>query len=74
MTNYPSVSGKEVVKALSKIGFEVVRTRGSHRRLKHSDGRITTVPVHSNEDLRPGTLHAILRDVGIDRDELQKLL
>ena len=74
MTIYPSISGKELVKPLSKIGFEVIRTKGSHRRLKHPDGRITTVPVHSNENLRPGTLHAILRDVGIDREALQKLL
>ena len=74
MTNYPSVTGKELIKALSEIGFTVARIKGSHHRLKHADGRVTTVPVHANEDLRPGTLHAILRDVGIDRDALQELL
>lgn len=42
---------KKVIKLLSKIGFEVVRQRGSHVIMKHSDGRVTVVPVHLGEDL-----------------------
>jgi predicted RNA binding protein YcfA (HicA-like mRNA interferase family) len=43
MTRLPRLKGKEVVRILEKIGFEVVRTRGSHVFLKHEDGRVTTV-------------------------------
>ena len=40
------LSGKNLVKFLEKLGFVVVRINGSHSRMKHEDGRITTVPVH----------------------------
>jgi predicted RNA binding protein YcfA (HicA-like mRNA interferase family) len=70
MTRLPRLKGKEVVRILEKIGFEVVRTRGSHVFLKHQDGRVTTVPVHSGETLGPGLLRAILRDVELTVEEL----
>ncbi len=53
MTRLPRVSGKEVVGALERAGFAVQRVRGSHVFLKHSDGRVTSVPVHSRETLGP---------------------
>ncbi|HMR00701.1 MAG TPA: type II toxin-antitoxin system HicA family toxin, partial [Ignavibacteria bacterium] len=49
MTRLPRISGKDLVKALSKIGFAVIRIRGSHHFMEHEDGRATVVPVHSNE-------------------------
>ena len=70
MTRLPRLKGKEVVRILEKIGFEVVRTRGSHVFLKHQDGRVTTVPVHSGETLGPGLLRAILRDVELTVEDL----
>jgi predicted RNA binding protein YcfA (HicA-like mRNA interferase family) len=51
MAGLPVISGKDLVKVLEKNGFTVVRIKGSHHRLKHTDGRVTTVPVHKNEDL-----------------------
>ena len=49
MSKLPSVTGKEVIAALRKAGFEVARVRGSHHVLVHLDGRRTVVPVHSGE-------------------------
>ncbi|WP_245928788.1 type II toxin-antitoxin system HicA family toxin [Murinocardiopsis flavida] len=63
-----------MVKALEKVGFAVVRISGSHRIMRHPDGRGTTVPVHSGRDLAKGTLRGILADVGMTPEELQKLL
>ena len=74
MTIYSAVSGKTLIAALNGIGFEEIRVRGSHRFLKHPDGRTTVVPVHSNETLGPGLLASILRDVKLSRAELQDLL
>ncbi len=37
-------SAKKVIKALLKIGFNVVRRRGSYVMMKHPDGRITVIP------------------------------
>ena len=74
MTRYSAVSGKTLIAALKGIGFEEIRVKGSHRFLKHPDGRTTVVPVHSNETLGPGLLASILRDVKLSRIELQDLL
>jgi predicted RNA binding protein YcfA (HicA-like mRNA interferase family) len=70
MTRLPRLKGKELVRLPEKLGFEVVRTRGSHVFLRHADGRVTTVPVHSGETLGPGLLRSILRDVELSADEL----
>ncbi len=65
---------KKVIKLLSKIGFEIVRQRGSHVIMKHSDGRVTVVPVHPGEDLGRGMLSKIIRDSRITREQFLKLL
>jgi len=54
MTRIPHLKGKELVRILERIGFEILRTRGSHVFLKHADGRVTTVPVHAGETVGPG--------------------
>jgi predicted RNA binding protein YcfA (HicA-like mRNA interferase family) len=74
MGQFPSVTGGELIKALAKIGFAVVRIKDSHHRLEHPDGRKTTVPVHGKETLGPGILLKILRDLDLTRDDLLKLL
>jgi len=74
MTRLPRVSGKEVVRALERAGFEVQRVRGSHTFLKHPDGRVTSVPVHSRETIGPGLLRSILRDVELDVEVFSKFL
>ena len=70
MTRLPRLRAKEIVRALEKAGFQVVRTRGSHVFLKHADGRTTTVPVHSRETIGPGLLRSILRDIEMTPEEL----
>lgn len=74
MTSYPAVKGKELLAALRRAGFDIVRTKGSHHFVRHLDGRTTVVPVHAGETIGPGLLASILRDVKLSRDELQKLL
>jgi predicted RNA binding protein YcfA (HicA-like mRNA interferase family) len=74
MSQLPSLTGREVIAALSKIGFDVARVRGSHHILIHSDGRRTVVPVHSGETIGRGLLAQILRDCQITRDEFKALL
>jgi len=70
MTRLPRLKGKELIRILEKLGFEVVRSRGSHFLLRHADGRTTTVPVHAGEVLGPGLLRSILRDVELGVDDL----
>lgn len=72
MTRLPRLKGKELIRILKRLDFEVVRTRGSHFLLRHPDGRTTTVPVHSGESIGPGLLRAILRDIQLSVDEILK--
>jgi predicted RNA binding protein YcfA (HicA-like mRNA interferase family) len=74
MSRSPRVTGSELIAALVKDGFEVVRIRGSHRLLRHEDGRTTVVPVHSGETIGPGLLHKILRDCQLQVEELRALI
>jgi len=70
MPNLPVISGKNLIKILEKMGFVVIRINGSHHRLKHSDGRITTVPVHKNKDLPKGLIRIIIKeDLEMNLDE-----
>lgn len=69
----PVVSGAELVSALGKLGWVVVRQRGSHVRLRHPDHAVPlVVPMH--RELKRGTLAGVLRDADMDGDELRRLL
>jgi len=71
---YSAITGKSLVLALRKLGFDEKRIKGSHHFLRHPDGRTTVIPVYSGESLGPGLLAKILRDVEKTRDELEELL
>lgn len=74
MTKLPSLTGKQLIRVLEQVGFEVIRVKGSHHFLKHSDGRSTVVPVHSGETLGSGLFAKILKDCELSRDEFRGLL
>jgi predicted RNA binding protein YcfA (HicA-like mRNA interferase family) len=74
MSKLPRLTGKEVITALKKIDFDVIRIRGSHHFVQHPDGRCTVVPVHSGETLGIGLLNQILKDCQVDRDDFSDLI
>ncbi|HBB17051.1 MAG TPA: hypothetical protein DCZ97_08635 [Syntrophus sp. (in: bacteria)] len=74
MSSFPSVTGSQLIKVLRKLGFEVIRTKGSHHFLRHPDGRSTVVPVHRGEAIGRGLFAQILRDCELSRDERQEIL
>jgi predicted RNA binding protein YcfA (HicA-like mRNA interferase family) len=69
MTRFPALEGKEVVAVLEKHGFFVERQRGSHCIVKHTDGRVTVVPLHAGETIGPGLFAKILRDTDLKRED-----
>ena len=76
MPKLPVLSGKDTIKALSKIGFRHVRTRGSHAILNKLDevkGKIT-IPVPLHKELAKGTLKNIMNQVGLSLEEFLELL
>ena len=62
MPELPVVSGAEVVRALERLGFRVVRQRGSHVMLRKGVARCV-VPLH--RELKRGTLGGILRQAEV---------
>jgi len=70
----PQVSGRKVVKALQKIGYEKNRQKGSHIVLRHKSPphRRITIPDHKN--ISSGTLRAIIRHTGLTVEGFIKLL
>jgi predicted RNA binding protein YcfA (HicA-like mRNA interferase family) len=71
----PSLTARDVVRALERAGFVVSRTSGSHARLIHSTdpARKVTVPIHSG-DLKRGTLRGIIAQAGMTVSEFIALL
>lgn len=72
----PLVTGRDMIRALQKAGFAVVRVSGSHHRLVHPEDalRAVTVPVHGSKPLKRGTLQSILRQSGITPEDLLDIL
>lgn len=74
MSQLPRVTGREVVKALRKLGYEQDRQRGSHillRQIAYPHRRLT-VPDHA--EVAKGTLRAIIRQAGLTVEEFKALL
>lgn len=74
MARLPTIGGEEVGRALQRAGFEVMRQKGSHIRMRHADGRVVTVPIHKGQVLGRGLLRKILRDAELSREEFLDLL
>ena len=66
MPKLPVLSGRDVVKALERLGFEQMRQRGSHVVMQR-DGVGCVVPLH--KELKTGTLAGIVRQAGLTQDE-----
>ena len=70
MSKTPSLTPKDIVRVLNKKGFVLDRSRGSHQIWLHPVSRKrVVVPMH-NKSIPIGTLYSILKQAGIDKDEL----
>lgn len=69
----PVLRTDEVVRILFKLGFQPKRKRGSHLILAKGN-RLVVVPIHAGRDLPKGTLHNILKQAGVTKEELKKHL
>jgi len=74
MSRLPSLSAKDLIKALLKAGFIMERQKGSHLRLYHPvNKRQTVVPMHSG-DVPRGLLKGIIKQAGLTEEEFRNLL
>ena len=73
MNGLPTVSGRECVRALVRIGFYTRRQRGSHIILRR-DEPFAQLVVPDHKELDRGTLRALIRQAGLGVEEFTELL
>ena len=73
MSKLPSLTPQRIIKVLEKKGFILDRIKGSHHIYYHLEMRIRVVPLHKR-DLPQGTLLEILKQAGINKEDLKDLL
>jgi len=70
MSNTPSLTPKDIVRILKQKGFVLDRSRGSHQVWLHPiSHKRAIVPMH-NKAIPTGTLYAILKQAGIDKENI----
>lgn len=68
-------SGQKIIKALQKIGFYIVSTKGSHVKLRGIRfGKLQTVIVPRHKEVAYGTFQSILKQAAMEYEELRKYL
>ncbi len=73
MSSLPVISGKQCIKALTKINFVVHSQKGSHIILVRKQPK-TRLSVPNHKELDRGTLRSIIRQAGLTVDEFIALL
>ena len=71
MSRLPIVNARTMEALLLRLGFVVVRQRGSHGFYRHPDGRTTTVPHHGGRDLVRPLTREILREIELTPDQFR---
>jgi predicted RNA binding protein YcfA (HicA-like mRNA interferase family) len=75
MPDLPHLSGREIIRALERLGFVQARQRGSHVVMKKStsEGSVgCVVPMH--DEVAIGTLHSILKQAKVSAEEFLKVV
>ncbi len=67
---WPSTRARRVLAALQRIGWEVVRTRGSHRTLRRAGWVDFTFAFHDSDEIGPRMLQRIARHTGLTPEDL----
>lgn len=75
MPRLPVVSADEAIRVFEKIGYRVVRQRGSHVRLRDErDEKHQPLTIPDHKILKPGLLRRLIRDANLTVDEFIELL
>jgi predicted RNA binding protein YcfA (HicA-like mRNA interferase family) len=71
----PRVTTREMISALERDGWRVVRQKGGHVHLTHPErpGRVT-IPFHAGRTLKVATTASIIKQAGISPDRFRELL
>jgi predicted RNA binding protein YcfA (HicA-like mRNA interferase family) len=70
------LNGRDIIRALQRGGFKLIRIRGSHHILRKSGASRSKVivPVHGARDVPPGTVQSIIKQAGLTVEQFIALL
>jgi len=68
------VKVRDLQRVAKRLGFEMVRQKGSHSRWVHPDGRTTTIPIHGNKEIGSWLFREILSQMQISEEEFNECL
>lgn len=74
MTKLGGISGKKAIKKFQKLGYQVIRQKGSHTRLKNFENqkcKPLTIPLH--KELKIGLLNQLIKDAELTVEEFLEL-
>jgi predicted RNA binding protein YcfA (HicA-like mRNA interferase family) len=75
MPKLPVISGNQAIKSFEKIGYQIIRQRGSHVRMRHkSDSNKQPLTIPRHKTLGKGLVRKLLRDAELTIEEFLKLL
>lgn len=74
MGDLPVVSGRDVVKAMTALGYRLDRQKGSHMILRQTDAPHRRLVVPDHREVARGTLRSIIREAGLTVDAFRALL
>jgi predicted RNA binding protein YcfA (HicA-like mRNA interferase family) len=67
-SSLPTLSGRDVVRAFSQVGWQMVRQKGSHMILVKA-GHMATLSVPDHREVAKGTLRSLIRASGLTVDQ-----
>ena len=73
-SKYPVLRPSEIIRALTKLGFQKVSQKGSHAKYRLSGNPVKTVIIPMHNEIAKGTLKSILEQAGILLEDFLKLL
>ena len=74
MTHLPRISGRDAARAFTCVGYEIVRQRGSHIRLRDADGTRPPLTIPDHKELKSGLPRRLIRDAGMSVEEFIRAL
>ena len=69
----PQAKPAELQRVAGKLGFVKARSKGSHERWIHPDGRATTIPIHPSTTVTGRLFYAIVSQLGTTEEEFNRL-
>ena len=72
MLNVHNISSNDATKVAQKVGFILVRQKGSHLVLRNPNGKILVIPKHKK--LKTGTVLQIIKLLGLTKESFLDMI